>query len=113
MVISGQISDLDKPRTHESTGNQGLKSGHSLSGQAKAVLHARQSSAGDAAGAGVYWVSTAAAAGSTAPSKPLPLCLTFETRRQHGIHPAPPTADGTQHMRKMKRGRGIARRAAL
>ena len=62
-------------------------------------LHA-QSSAGDAAGAGVYWVSAAAAAG-TAPSKPLPFSYTLKNRRQHGIRPALADADGTQHVRKV------------
>ena len=75
-------------------------------------LHA-QSSAGDAAGAGVYWPVSAAAAAGTAPSKPLPFSYTLKNRRQHGIRPALADADGTQHVRgKCCRGRGIARRSA-
>ena len=74
--MSGRNSDPDKSRTHEGARNQGLQSGHSISGQARAVLLS-QGSAGDAAGAGVYWVSTAAAAGA-APSKPLPFSYTLK-----------------------------------
>ena len=107
--MSGRSSDPEKSRTHESTGNLGLQSGNCKTGHADSVLHAQsseplslhaQTSAGDAAGAGVYWVSAAAAAG-TAPSKPLPFSYTLKNRRQHGIRPALADADGTQHMRKV------------
>ena len=102
---AGEIPDAREHR------KSGIKNGHSVSGQARAVLLS-QGSAGDiAAGAGVYWVSTAAAA-AAAPSKPLPFSFTFKTRKQHGSiqHRPPPTALRT--CGKCQRGRGIARRSA-